>query len=131
MPIQRFDDSCCIPHLNENRYIDIALEDEDLMIRGRIDLLVLNQSLWLVVIESKRSDFAVTRALPQTLAHMLGNPEQTRSTFGLITNGSEFLFLKAQSHPTPEYAPSRLFSLRNPSNELYQVLSILKHLAQS
>jgi hypothetical protein len=112
--------------------IDIELEDEGLTIRGRIDILVLNQMLWLVVIESKRSDFAVTRALPQTLAYMLGNPDQERSTtFGLITNGTEFLFLKAQGSPTPQYATSRLFSLFNPSNELHQVLSILKHLAKS
>jgi hypothetical protein len=111
--------------------IDIELEDENTVIRGRIDVLVLNQVLWLVVIESKRSDFAVTRALPQTLAYMLGNPDQTRPTFGFITNGTEFLFLKAQRQPTTQYATSKLFSLFNPGNELYQVLSILKQLAQS
>jgi hypothetical protein len=111
--------------------IDIELEDENTVIRGRIDVLVLNQVLWLVVIESKRSDFAVTRALPQTLAYMLGNPDQTRPTFGFITNGTEFLFLKAQRQPTAQYATSKLFSLFNPGNELHQVLSILKQLAQS
>lgn len=111
--------------------IDISLVDEAIVIRGRIDVLVINQFLWLVVIESKRSDFAVTRALPQTLAYMLGNPDQQRSTFGLITNGTEFLFLKAQRQPLIQYATSRLFSLFNPGNELYQVLSILKNLARS
>lgn len=110
--------------------IDIELEDENTVIRGRIDVLVLNQVLWLVVIESKRSDFAVTRALPQTLAYMLGNPDQTRPTFGFITNGTEFFFLKAQRQPTSQYATSKLFSLFNPGNELYQVLSILKQLAK-
>ncbi len=110
--------------------IEIELEDEETVIRGRIDVLVLNNRLWLVVIESKRSDFAVTRALPQTLAYMLGNPDQSRPTFGLITNGTEFLFLKAQRQPTPQYATSRLFSLFNPGNELYRVLSILKRLAK-
>ncbi|MEO0407486.1 MAG: type I restriction enzyme HsdR N-terminal domain-containing protein [Cyanobacteria bacterium P01_A01_bin.135] len=110
--------------------IDIELEDEGMLIRGRIDVLVLNELLWLVVIESKRSDFAVTRALPQTLAYMLGNPNQTQPTFGFITNGTEFLFLKAQRQPTAQYATSKLFSLVNPGNELYQVLSILKHLAK-
>jgi hypothetical protein len=111
--------------------IDIELEDDNTVIRGRIDVLVLNQVLWLVVIESKRSDFAVTRALPQTLAYMLGNPDQTRPIFGFITNGTEFLFLKAQRQPTTQYATSKLFSLFNPGNELYQVLSILKHLSKS
>lgn len=110
--------------------IDIELEDANTVIRGRIDVLVLNELLWLIVIESKRSDFSVTRALPQTLAYMLGNPDRSRSTFGFITNGTEFLFLKAQIQPTAQYATSRLFSLFNPGNELYQVLSILKHLAR-
>jgi Type I restriction enzyme R protein N terminus (HSDR_N) len=110
--------------------IDVELEDEGTVIRGRIDVLVVNALLWLVVIESKRSDFAVTRALPQTLAYMLGNPNPERSTFGLITNGSEFLFLKVKRDLTPQYATSRLFSLFNPGNELYQVLSILKQLAK-
>lgn len=111
--------------------IDIELEDEGTVIRGRIDVLVLNQLLWLVVIESKRSDFAVTRALPQTLAYMLGNPDQARSTFGFITNGAEFMFLKAQCQPTAEYATSKLFSLFNPGNELYQILAILRNLGGS
>lgn len=108
----------------------IELEDEGRVIQGRIDVLTLNQFLWLVVIESKRSDFAVTRALPQTLAYMLGNPQQSHPTFGLITNGTDFLFLKASHHPIAQYATSRLFSLLNPHNELYRVLSILKNLAK-
>ncbi len=110
--------------------IEIELEDEGIVIRGRIDVLVINELLWLVVIESKRSDFATTRALAQTLTYMLSNPERERSTFGLITNGTEFLFLKASRKPTVQYATSKLFSLFNPGNELYQILSILKHLAK-
>ncbi|MEB3163096.1 MAG: type I restriction endonuclease [Prochlorothrix sp.] len=108
--------------------IDIDLEDEGTQIRGRIDILVISDFLWLVVIESKRSDFAVTRALPQTLAYLLANPQPDRPAYGLITNGSEFLFLKAQRSPTAQYATSRLFSLLNPSNDLATVLAILKHL---
>jgi predicted type IV restriction endonuclease len=108
--------------------VDVEMKDEDLVIRGRIDVLVLKNRLWLLVIESKRSDFAVTRAIPQALAYMLGNPEMMQPTFGMITNGNEFLFLKATRQPTAEYANSRLFSLVNPSNELYTVLQILKRL---
>ncbi|WP_404784844.1 type I restriction endonuclease [Altericista sp. CCNU0014] len=107
---------------------DIDMEDEGLVIRGRIDVLVLKDRLWLLVIESKRSDFAVTRALPQALAYMLSNPELSQPTFGMITNGNEFLFLKATRQTTAEYANSRLFSLTNPNNELYEVLQILRRL---
>ena len=98
------------------------------IIRGRIDVLVLNQQFWMLVIESKRSDFAVTRAIPQALSYMLSNPKTARPTFGMITNGNEFLFLKTVRHPVAQYANSRLFSLLNPGNELYDVLKILKHL---
>jgi predicted type IV restriction endonuclease len=106
----------------------VELEDEGRVIRGRIDVLVLKNRMWLLVIESKRSDFAVTRAIPQALAYMLGNPEIVQPTFGMITNGNEFLFLKATRQPTAEYGNSRLFSLLNPNNEIYIVLQILKRL---
>lgn len=108
--------------------VDVELEDEGVVIRGRIDVLVLKNRLWLLVIESKRSDFALTRAIPQALAYMLSNPEMAQPTFGMITNGNEFLFLKATCQPTAEYANSRLFSLVNPNNELYLVLQVLKRL---
>ena len=105
--------------------IALEMKDEGTIIRGRIDVLVIKNQLWLLVIESKRSDFAVTRAIPQALAYMLGNSETMRATFGMITNGNEFLFLKTSQN---EYANSRLFSLVNPNNELYEVLQILKYL---
>ena len=108
--------------------VDLAMEDEGAIVRGRIDVLVLKQRLWLLVIEAKRSDFAVTRAIPQALSYMLGNPEVAQPTFGMITNGNEFLFLKAICQPTAEYANSRLFSLVNPDNDLYGVLQVLKRL---
>lgn len=108
--------------------IELAMEDEGTVIRGRIDVLVLKQRLWLLAIEAKRSDFAVTRAIPQALAYLLSNPEQNQPTFGLITNGNEFLFLKSTRSPTAEYANSRLFSLVNPDNDLYAVLQVLKQL---
>ena len=56
---------------------------------------------------------------------MLSNLAREQPTFGMITNGNEFLFLKARQH---EYGNSRLFSLVNPDNELYGVLQILKRL---
>jgi len=105
--------------------VALEMEDEGTIIRGRIDVLVLKNRLWLLVIESKRSDFAVTRAIPQALAYMLGNEESVLPTFGMITNGNEFLFLKVLEH---KYANSRLFSLVNPDNELYSVLQVLKRL---
>jgi predicted type IV restriction endonuclease len=105
--------------------VALEMKDEGAIIRGRIDVLVIKNRLWLLVIESKRSDFAVTRAIPQALAYMMSNSETVQPTFGMITNGNEFLFLKISQN---EYANSRLFSLVNPNNELYEVLQVLKYL---
>ncbi len=105
--------------------VTLEMKDEGTIIRGRIDVLVIKNGLWLLVIESKRSDFAVTRAIPQALAYMMSNSETVQPTFGMITNGNEFLFLKTSQN---EYANSRLFSLVNPNNELYEVLQVLKYL---
>jgi len=110
--------------------VDVELEDEGTVIRGRIDVLVLKHRLWLLVIESKRSDFAVTRAIPQALSYMVGNPEMAQPTFGMITNGNEFLFLKSTRQPTAKYANSRLYSLVNPNNDLSVVLQVLKRLGE-
>lgn len=105
--------------------VALEMKDEGAIIRGRIDVLVIKNGLWLLVIESKRSDFAVTRAIPQALAYMMSNSETVQTIFGMITNGNEFLFLKTSQN---EYANSRLFSLVNPNNELYKVLQVLKYL---
>ena len=108
--------------------MEIEAEDEGIIIRGRIDLLVLRERFWFVVIESKCSDFSVTKAIPQTLAYMFGNPNPEQSTFGMVTNGNEFIFLKLVRQPTPQYGNSRLFSLINPGNELYEILGVLKQI---
>ncbi|NEO28832.1 MAG: restriction endonuclease subunit R [Kamptonema sp. SIO4C4] len=110
--------------------VALELEDEGKIIRGRIDVLVERKRLWLLVIESKRSDFSAIRAIPQALTYMLSNPQGNLPTFGLIATGNEFLFLKAVREPVAQYGNSRLFSLINPGNELYSVLQVLKDLGQ-
>jgi predicted type IV restriction endonuclease len=113
--------------------IELAMADDDEIIRGRIDVLVVQAALWVLVIESKRAAFDIATAIPQALAYMLANPSD-RPSFGLITNGHGFLFLKLIRSPTVptiqtvQYANSRVFSLFNPGNELNQVLQILKQL---
>ncbi|MDZ8070782.1 MAG: restriction endonuclease subunit R [Nostoc sp. DedQUE08] len=111
--------------------IEIALEDEEEIIRGRIDVLVIQEKLWLLVIESKRASFSLLEAIPQALASMLSNPSQDKPVFGLVTNGSDFIFLKLTKGNQPKYAISDQFTLLKRESELYQVLSVLKNLSQS
>lgn len=110
------------------KQVEITLEDHDEVIRGRIDLMILHQHLWAIVIESKRKSLNVTEALPQALVYMLNSPNRIQPTFGLVLNGTEFLFLKLDSHDQPQYGTSQLFSLINPGNDLYEVLKVLRRL---
>ncbi len=103
-------------------------EEEGVVISGVIDVLVVSRILWVLVIESKMSDFSLTKALPQALSYMLSSPSPVY--FGLITNGSEFVFLKLSREGIPQYATSKVFSLLAPGNELVEVLRVLRHLGQ-
>jgi type I site-specific restriction endonuclease len=109
--------------------IEISAEDEDVIVKGNIDVLVIQKRLWVLVIESKSSKFDVVAALPQALAYILGTPNHSQSTFGLMTNGREFIFLKLIQEEQPRYARSFALSIERDS-ELHQVLSVLKRLGQ-
>jgi hypothetical protein len=121
--------------------IEISVKDQDETVRGKIDILVLHKRLWILVIESKQVEFSLHEAIPQALTYMMQDLQQHKSTFGLVTNGSEFRFLKLQyfeqsmpelidGSPEAHYALSDLFTLQRRSNDLYSVLSILKQLGQ-
>ncbi|ALB41419.1 MULTISPECIES: type I restriction endonuclease [unclassified Anabaena] len=110
--------------------IEIAVEDQEEVIRGRIDVLVIQQQLWLLVIESKKPTFSLLEAIPQALTYMLANPQPTKPVFGLVMNGSDFIFLKLSQINQPQYALSDQFTLLKRENELYQVFRILKKLGQ-
>lgn len=110
--------------------VDIAVEDEETLIKGRIDTLVLKDQFWVMVIESKRASFSIEAGLSQILAYMLANPHPEKPSFGMITTGGSFIFIKLVKGETPQYATSNIFDIRNRGNELYSVLSILKKLSQ-
>jgi hypothetical protein len=106
-----------------------TLGDQDEVLRGRIDGLVLLDRLWVVLIEAKKTIFDLELALPQTLAYMAAMPDRDRPMFGMITNGSSYLFVKLLGQ---SYAVSDLFGTRSQyRNNLYEVLQILKVLGQA
>jgi hypothetical protein len=107
--------------------IQIALAENDQVVRGRIDVLVVQQRLWVLVVESKETGFSLVNAIPQALTYMMANPDHDRPSYGLCTNGSNFLFLKSQGQ---DFAESDEFSLRRQHNELVEVARILKRLGQ-
>lgn len=110
--------------------IEIFVEDSDDVIKGNIDVLVLHKQLWVIAIESKRNALSLEAGKPQILAEMLDNPHPEKPSFGLITNGTNFSFLKLTKQLGTRYAVSNNFSLTNRGNDLYSVLRILKRLGQ-
>ncbi|AFZ00230.1 type I restriction endonuclease [Calothrix sp. PCC 6303] len=109
--------------------IKIALEKDDEEVRGRIDILVLQELLWVLVIESKEAGFSLIEAIPQALTYMMATPTPQIPAYSLVTNGSEFRFIKLQVQPTPEYSFSDLFTLQRRHNDLYGVASILNKIS--
>ena len=104
--------------------VRFELEDEQKVYQGRIDALVIQQNLWVVLVESKRTSFNMTTALPQALACLASSPQE-RPKFALVSNGEYSLFVKLSQK---EYAFSDDFSLNRRRNELWDVLRILNRL---
>ncbi|MEG4284442.1 restriction endonuclease subunit R [Microcoleus sp. A006_D1] len=116
--------------LKAEKSIAIQEEDEGRIIEGRIDILILKKDFWVTVIESKQLSFSTDAALAQLLTYMLADPHPQTPTFGMIATGANFIFVKLVRGETPEFALSPEFVIRNPGNELYRVLQILKRLSQ-
>ncbi|WP_017652021.1 type I restriction endonuclease [Fortiea contorta] len=116
--------------IKSEQSIEISADDEDEIIRGRMDFLVIQEQLWLLIIESKKSSWSLLEGIPQALTYMIANPNQEKPIFGLVMNGSDFIFLKLTKNSKIKYALSDQFTLLKRENELYQVLKILKNLSQ-
>jgi hypothetical protein len=116
-------------HIEAEKSVELVTVDEGILVRGSIDVLLLIESFWVVAIEAKRTQYSVEAGLPQLLFYMLNDPSPEQVTFGLLTNGSSFRFIKVTKQGTPQYAVSKLFDIANPGNELYEVFRILKRLA--
>lgn len=110
--------------------VKVSATDEGEVIQGSLDVLVIQERIWVTVIEAKNSEFSLTKAIPQALAYMLAQPNAEKPTFGIVLNGSEFLFIKMLYNDAPQYALSNTFSLLNRGNDLYSVLQILKRLGE-
>lgn len=96
--------------------VGIAVEDEDKVIKGRMDILAVNQAesdiappFWVLVIETKNSAIDVFEGLPQLLTYAFKSLEHQQSVWGLVTNGLRYQFV--------------FLNQGNPSN--YQLMSSL------
>jgi hypothetical protein len=111
--------------------VQIALEDEGEVVRGRIDVLVFQDQFWVLVVESKEAGFSLKEAIAQSLVYMTTTPHPEKPAFSFITNGTEFLFAKQLMKPLAQYAFSDLLSLQRRANDLYSVAGTLKNVSRA
>ena len=112
--------------LRGEKYISIEIENGDTLLKGLIDVVVVQDDLWIVLLETKRYSFSVMQVLPQTLAYLAS--ANTSQSFGLITTGEDYLFVKADLQ-TREYDISDKFTLSTcHKNQLQTVAKIMKRL---
>jgi hypothetical protein len=110
--------------------VQLTLDDGEEILQGRIDVLVLLNQLWVVVLESKKTALSVWAALPQTLAYLMANPQPEQPSFGMVTNGDDILFVKLVQGAQRHYALSRVFAPFTSNREFYSALQILKRVGQ-
>ncbi|MEM8505273.1 MAG: restriction endonuclease subunit R [Cyanobacteria bacterium P01_D01_bin.1] len=110
--------------------VQVSASDDNRLIRGNIDVLVVQQRLWVSVIEAKNSAFSLTAALPQTLSYLMAGAQSQAPLFGAITNGTEFIFIKLVGGSNPVYGLSNTFSLLNLGHDLQQVTQIFRRFGQ-
>jgi predicted type IV restriction endonuclease len=116
--------------MKSEQSVTIETQTEQQTLRGRIDFLVLQDQFWQAVVESKETEFDIEVGIPQTLAYMMAAPVEQETLLGMVTNGNHFIFIKLHRGCLNEYDFSNTYSMLSRSNQLYDVLQILKRIGQ-
>ena len=119
----------------EENIADIEVEDEDIKIKGRFDILAISKAkhtkpqtyFWVLLIESKNSQIDISTGLPQLLTYAYKNLDNQKSIWGLTTNGRSYQFIYLEpGNPPIYYLLSELNLMeRERSTQLLQVLKAI------
>lgn len=117
----------------EENIADIFIEDEDTLIKGRMDILAVNRTeakttttpFWILVIETKNSSIEALEGLPQLLTYAYKSLEHQESVWGLTTNGLRYQFVYLQQGTPPTYQILPELNLIDTERSL-QILQVLK-----
>jgi hypothetical protein len=113
--------------------VQLSFNENSKIYRVKIDIFVLRQQIWLLVIESKRQAFSLSVGIPQALTYMLAQPIQKtpKPLYGMVTNGSNFVFIKLMNETgNAQYAKSNELLMEKLDDRI-QILQILKQIGQS
>lgn len=119
----------------EENITDIEVEDEDIKIKGRFDILAISKAkhskpktyFWVLLIESKNSQIDISTGLPQLLTYAFKNVDNQKSVWGLTTNGRSYQFVYIEQGNPPIYylLPELNLMERERSSQLLQVLKAI------
>jgi len=117
----------------EENIADISIEDEDTIIKGRMDILAIhkttlktnNTPFWILVIEAKNSSVNALEGLPQLLTYAYKSLEHQESVWGLTTNGLNYWFVYLQHGSPASYQLLPELNLIESERSL-QLLQVLK-----
>ncbi|MEA5467465.1 restriction endonuclease subunit R [Spirulina sp. 06S082] len=115
-------------YLVAEKEVKLDIEEEDTKITGRLDFLVFTPKFSVLAVETKGAKASLYDGITQALTYMLADANSQEPSYGFVTNGLEFLFLKLVNTSPPQYGESNGYLLRNP-NDIYLVLRILKRFA--
>ena len=123
----------------------LVISDQSESFTGKIDVLVISQSFWVLVIESKQAQFDILTGIPQALSYLLSQSFSSqlaeskqrlgdRGRFGMVTNGREVVFLKLtptdSDTSSPVYSQSKAYQVIEEESDLPQILRGLKWIGQ-
>ncbi|MGK7931346.1 MAG: restriction endonuclease subunit R [Microcystaceae cyanobacterium] len=115
----------------------IRVEDEDMEITGRMDLVCINKDrpmlndtpFYILVVEAKNSSISSLEGLPQLSTYAHQSLAKQRAIWGLTTNGVsyDFFYIEKNAHPTYQPLPSLQLVEPQSSAKLLQVLKAISH----
>ena len=109
----------------------LEVTDQGQSFAGKIDVLVVKDTFWVLVIESKQARFDVFSGIPQALSYLLSQPSEIQASidryrFAMVTNDREVVFLV----PSPAYSQSRVYQVIDGDKDLDEILKGLKWIGQ-
>ncbi|WP_414564499.1 MULTISPECIES: restriction endonuclease subunit R [unclassified Anabaena] len=121
----------------EEDIADIEIEDEDITIKGRMDILAISKAkhtksqvyFWILLIESKNSQIDISTGLPQLLTYAYKSLNNQKSVWGLTTNGRAYQFVYIEQGNPPIYNLLPLLNFMEPPRAV-ELLQVLKSICQ-
>jgi hypothetical protein len=110
--------------------VRLVVEDSEEVLQGRIDALVICDTVWVIILESKKIMLSIWSALPQALAYLMANSNPEQCCFGVLINGDEIVFIKVDQLESPQYAVSRVFATLGSAQELATALQVLRRIGE-